>query len=277
MNEQEISNRLKERLTLLSDIDVDVPYAAPVWQKASKQLYNNLTADDPFSFYTWPVVQHHLISGHGRETPARRSLELYDDWESDIRPVLAETYGDTLRAFGSDFARATITEQLLLATQFAKIADAARVNPPTAILEYGGGFGVLRHLLKSFDGKYVVCDLPVVSELQKFYLSAVGVDAETEFVSPVALPSRRFVAKMSSFVSLWALSETPLDQRGKVLRKVKSFSSVFIVYQNRWNEIDNESFFGDWKKETVHEWYRFPADDHSTAIVGLRVRKDDAD
>ncbi|GMH52152.1 hypothetical protein TrLO_g7469 [Triparma laevis f. longispina] len=149
------------------------------------------------------------------------------------------------------------------------------------IVEFGGGGVFLAQTLLNYfipSGKktlYVIFDLPILSHLQRYALSILGfeiyvIDKGDEVASiqrwlnskaqgpsvllltdfndlDIACQSWRKlnVKGKSLFMSFWALSETPIDTRYRVLSILAKsyFDDVYVTYQRAFENVDNRRFF----------------------------------
>lgn len=123
------------------------------------------------------------------------------------------------------------------------------------VVEFGGGYGSFFRLLRNlgYQERYIICDLPVMCALQRFYLRNVFPTA------PGMLPPSnlkwqsgeeydllgRAAAEHSPslFVATWSLSEAPLPVRSAVESTLGTFSHILIAYQRTFGSYDNVKYF----------------------------------
>jgi hypothetical protein len=136
--------------------------------------------------------------------------------------------------------------------------DLARVR---RIVEFGGGYGSFYRLLRSlgYRERYVICDLPVMCALQRFYLrnlfpgepgGAPPTNLQWLSGAPGALLARELGTQLtpSLFVATWSLSETPPAVRSQVAPLLSRFDYVLLAYQRAFGDQDNASYFGALEK-----------------------------
>jgi hypothetical protein len=123
-----------------------------------------------------------------------------------------------------------------------------------AVVEFGGGYGSFFRLLRNlgYRGRYVICDLPVMCALQRFYLRNVfpgeagAAPANLQWLSSDdygVLRQNGAGNNRSLFVATWSLSETPLAVRSAVEPVLDSFSYILFAYQREFAGYDNRRYF----------------------------------
>jgi hypothetical protein len=145
------------------------------------------------------------------------------------------------------------------------------------IFEFGGGYGNLCRLIHGtgFTGKYTIYDLPIISALQRYYLSSVNLklkrigmdiaDDETYCDSN----SNELIAFLEEaipidnsrnlFIATWSLSESPMNTRTKFEKIMEKFDYFLMGYQDKFGEVDNKEYFNKIKKSRKDiEWYDWP-------------------
>lgn len=152
--------------------------------------------------------------------------------------------------------------QLLEHTDF-ELAQARR------IVEFGGGYGSFYRLLRNlgYRERYLICDLPVMCALQRFYLRnlfptepGAGPPSNLQWLSGDASASleREMSQELSPslFVATWSLSETPLEVRARIAPLLSKFDYVLFAYQRAFGTYDNVGYFGQLKDSLPQfRWY----------------------
>ncbi len=138
--------------------------------------------------------------------------------------------------------------RLLEATDF----DLARIR---LVTDFGGGYGSFCRLLRNlgYRQRYLICDLPVMCALQRFYLRNVfpsGADGQppqnVQWLSgDLQATLRRETAQASPalFVATWSLSESPLAVRNEVAPALPGYAYVLCAYQRTFGAHDNHEYF----------------------------------
>jgi len=138
--------------------------------------------------------------------------------------------------------------RLMEATDF----DLAKLR---LVVEFGGGYGSFFRLLRNLGylGKYLICDLPVMCALQRFYLrnvfhAAPGLPPPSNLKwhsseEYGALGQAAAENQPSLFVATWSLSETPLAVRTSIESILDNFGYILIAYQRQFGSHDNVAYF----------------------------------
>lgn len=110
---------------------------------------------------------------------------------------------------------------------------------PNSIFEFGGGYGSFCRLMYRlrFSGKYTLYDLPIFLELQKYFMGEVNPKANVKYLSKLEKSMN-----VDLFVSLWAISETPVELRDHILKTVKA-KNYLIAFQGSFSGVDNVKYF----------------------------------
>jgi hypothetical protein len=123
-----------------------------------------------------------------------------------------------------------------------------------AVVEFGGGYGSFFRLLRNlgYRNSYLICDLPVMCALQRFYLRNVfageagGSPDNLQWLSSNdygGLRPNGAGNTRSLFMATWSLSETPPAVRSAVEPLLGSFSYVLFAYQRKFGSYDNRQYF----------------------------------
>lgn len=126
--------------------------------------------------------------------------------------------------------------------QLIEVVGLNRFLEISSVFEFGGGYGSFRRLVANLglNGKYVIFDIPLFSNLQKLYLDMVLKNHSTIFKDEV---DQGKTDKNDLFVALWSLSETPLSFRKKFEQILKTSKLILIAFQSEFQGIDNKSYF----------------------------------
>ena len=132
------------------------------------------------------------------------------------------------------------------------------------VVEFGGGYGSFFRLLRNlgYRNRYVICDLPVMCALQRFYLRNVF-PTEPGAQPPANLQwwanddyggLRQEAAQHSPslFVATWSLSETPPTVRSGIAAVVGLFSYILCAYQRTFGSYDNVQYFTSLQQTLPH-------------------------
>lgn len=113
-----------------------------------------------------------------------------------------------------------------------------KITDYDSIIEFGGGYGGMCNLIRKmgFKGKYIIYDLPEVSEIQKYYLTKENCMENTIITNDFSI----FDNVHDLLIATWSLSETPLDMR---LNIIKSAENFLMAFQPNFEGIDNMKYF----------------------------------
>jgi hypothetical protein len=136
------------------------------------------------------------------------------------------------------------------------------------VVEFGGGYGSFFRLLRNlgYRNRYIICDLPVMCALQRFYLRNVfptepGAQppANLQWLSGdmhAALKRETTENSHSLFMATWSLSETPLTVRTEVAPVMAGFKYILCAYQRAFGSYDNVQYFESLEKTLPHfNWH----------------------
>ena len=123
------------------------------------------------------------------------------------------------------------------------------------VADFGAGYGSFFRLLRNlgYRNRYLICDLPVMCALQRFYLRNVFPDgpdgqppANLRWASSdiaATLRSESAALAPSLFIATWSLSETPAAVRAEVAPALAGFDYVLCAYQRAFGSYDNVQYF----------------------------------
>lgn len=247
------------------------------WVRNMNRLRQLVLERDPRKFLRWDVVRNTMFVAYTRYI----SLELQyltDRPEWRIRWQSAIEESPVGYPIPYIFYRRSSGNLIHHAYHLAQFEDKSgvKVDHIDVVVEFGGGYGSMCRLFykAGFSGKYVIFDLKPFSLIQRYYLRTIGLQIRpiSEFSTAengvfcitdieefrTFLTNCRLNSDRAMFVATWSISETPLDFREIILSLVSDFAHYLIAYQNRFEEVDNEAFFGHWmanKRNTSwHHW-----------------------
>jgi hypothetical protein len=128
------------------------------------------------------------------------------------------------------------------------------------VVDFGAGYGSFFRLLRNlgYANRYLICDLPVMCALQRFYLRNMfptGPQAQApenlQWQSaniPETLTRETAEHRPSLFIATWSLSETPMTVRNEVAPALAGFDYVLLAYQRAFGDHDNVQYFSSLEK-----------------------------
>jgi hypothetical protein len=155
------------------------------------------------------------------------------------------------------------------------------------VVDFGGGYGSFFRLLRNlgYRDPYLICDLPVMCALQRFYLRNVfptgpATEAPENLrwqSDNIAEALKRLTAEHtpSLFVATWSLSETPLNVRTEIAPVLAGFDYILCAYQRAFGSHDNVQYFTSLEKAMPQFNWRHaecPVYRNNFYLIGQRAR-----
>jgi len=233
------------------------------WTTNIDRLSVEVRTNDPRHFLRWKVVREtmFLSSVHGAELKFLKRAE----WPFYRNAITEVPIGNPIRTPDMRTSANRIHQAYHIARFFDHRKN--RIEDLKCIMEFGGGYGCMCHLLCSmgFKGEYVLYDLPHFSQLQKYYLTSTGLTVRSSadgartsnpsiwcvssFQELDVVLERIGLTDPSLFIATWSLSEAPVAVRNLVSKRIGGFSSFLIGYQNRFEQVDNSEYFRNFTKD----------------------------
>ncbi len=186
------------------------------WGRCQTALLNHLRTEDPDNFLTWPEISGTMFVADAPYTRLELfALETSEDWLQWREVIQESDTGKPLRLPYADYTSGNLVHQAYHLKRWQD-ATGLKVSLLKTIIEIGGGYGAMAVIAQrmGFTGRYVIIDLPVLSMLQRFYLSQVGYTAEW------ALTGDGLTADL--LIGLWSLSEMNEEDRGRALTNLSA-------------------------------------------------------
>ena len=130
-----------------------------------------------------------------------------------------------------------LVQALLHATSFRRHMD-KEIFCYDHIIEFGAGIGELARCIfaAGFHGRYEIYDFPETQRISSYYLNgkAKMLESTEQFeVKP---------GEKTLFIATWSLSETPVESREAVVKRIKG-ADTFIAFQTNVWEYNNPEYF----------------------------------
>ena len=236
-----------------SEIRTNDSLLHPMWKEAGPLFGELVSRGVPPDFLSHAIVRHMLYrTGYGELEKAEVAyLEATEPWLRELcrsyrEPRLGKPVFDCPPTGGS-------VASLNKLYYFARITETVRPAGLRTVMEFGGGYGLMCHVLEELIAPrptYIMIDLPELLALQYVFLrggSTISVTAHTEtpirirqgavnLVPVQFLASNEFECDL--FISTFALSETPVSlQRFVTEREFFRASSLYLTGQNTEDEL----------------------------------------
>lgn len=265
--EMELVDHLRKSVLMFPIIQPkDAPPSEKVWINYMNRLHELVLNNDPREFLRWDVVQKTMFVGYASYIRKELNyLKTLPEWNNRWHKAIKESligHPTPYPLFPS--SSGNLIHHAYHLVQFEE-KTGIRVNEMNFIFEFGGGYGSMCRAFYNlgFNGKYVIFDLPIFSEIQRFFLRSIdlrvdsidtfskansGVICISDFEQlKVLLSNGTEIGQSSMFVATWSISETPIRLRYSILPLVTDCKAFLIAYQHRFGEVDNLEFFDQWK------------------------------
>lgn len=241
------------------------------WKEYHKEIERLIKSGDIKNFLNWYPIRRAVFVGNAKHirhklnwlkehiNPARLRRLLQDNWIGN--PKSLQMYPRTT---------GTRVNMLYHMTQIWKRVTIALADLDY-IFEFGGGYGCLAEMVirDGFKGGYTIYDLPVMNQIQDYYLGRVGVLDQVEMISSlknVVIPD-----SISAFVATMSFSEIPLESRIPIEKFLKEFDFLVFVYAESFHQIDNVRYFERLQENLSldgagYDWVQWPVD-HDLPVV----------
>ena len=170
--EEKLINNLRERISSLSIRKDEGKYSSEdLWARHCIELKNTILKKDPRGFLMWDIMLKTMY--HQTDIAEFNFLKSQSNWEWFKKAIVNEVpvfypvpYYSYRQTNSNTVHHAYHISQLL---KYVNID----INKLSTIIEFGGGYGNMCRLLFNlgFKGNYTIFDLPIFSELQRYYLS----------------------------------------------------------------------------------------------------------
>jgi hypothetical protein len=224
------------------------------WDDVNRQILERFgkIEENPLSqFHQWPEVRGTMIDGRPREDGGE--LAIVDAWvrKHNLGVDFSTLFDYTDTIVGKWNAYGTLLRQacvLALVEEYVMALDKI-----THVYEVGGGIGLMGWALDTMCPnliRHYVFDLEGPSTIQHCVWDWLfGEEGNTRKVHTSQHDIDEYVKRLDFcsrdgglFISLCALSEMPVDERG-VFDEFAERMAGIVVYQPEWFEVDNTLYF----------------------------------
>jgi len=236
----------------------------------SKIVYDLVLKNNTINFLRNTLIQN-IFFIHNRLFILNELYELQKDkkkWHLWKRLLVENNVGDPIRYFLYPKSSGNRIRQVY---HLKKYCDYSKIDLRKIkyILEIGGGYGCMAQIFKKINKNctYVIFDTMEVNFLQYYYLqmNKIPVVMNKIIAGKVCLINNIDLIKKfndnikknitSLFVANWSISEMPINLRNKILNKKQSFLNSIISFQEKFENIDNKSYFLNYQKKIEKKVY----------------------
>lgn len=242
---------LKEAMSLIPEPVTSLK--PPHWEYWRWELWHHVVdGDDPYGFMGWPCVYHTMLQNHWFNTVAIEATQMVDS--VGLYPA---SINDSSPFYPKDYWIKGLENSANLAKQLYHLwrweqASGMRIADMKSIHEFGGGYGAMALMAHrmGFDGKYVICDLPEFSLLQRFFLEEMGVDNVRW--------QRKPRGAFDFAAACYSLSEVDEKAREGYENNLHADNYLFL-YSDRFVDYDNVKYFDEFMAKRAdltwnHTW-----------------------
>jgi len=181
------------------------------WRERRAELRQRIAADDPTEFLTWPTITSTMFVGEAPYIRDQYDALMRDDIDRWRKAIREDEIGQPARLSYAPDTSGNLVRQAYCLILWEMVTG-KNISNLKSIIEIGGGYGAMAKIARraGFEGKYMIYDLPELSLLQEFYLSACGIEAE--FRGPTGRHRRP-----NLLIALWSLSEMSKQDIDSVL------------------------------------------------------------
>lgn len=242
-----------------------------MWSQRRREIRHLLLSRNPAKFLTWTPLVRSMTFGLLPWIRAEfRALRHSGQWEARWRDALRENRaGLPMPSHVYPTTSGTLIHHAYHLHRFES-ATGRSIAACTEIVEFGGGYGSMARLVArlGFRGRYHIHDLPEFSALQRFYLRSVraevGEGELADALSRITCSARREEASPSAgpkggavFLATWSFGEIPLWVREEWRPTLARFRYLLIGFHDRFEDIDNRTWFEDFAASRPDVEWRF--------------------
>jgi len=276
--DQELTEKLLKSVERLPSEDTST--CAPSekeWNENVNRLKQLILSDNPRKFLRWDILTKTMVVGNddfvlSELNHLKRNSNWNKRWSKAIKEVAV---GYPKPFYKHPDSSATLIHHAYHISQFEK-RTGVQIETTDFVFEFGAGYGSMCRLFYNlgFKGTYIMFDMPIFCELQKYFLRCIGIPVYTTTnprleriaVSISGLEKLRELlsnnasARNAIFIATWSISEVPLKLREEIFSLVSDFSFFLMGYQNQFGKIDNIKYFDSITKDSTKsiQWHNFP-------------------
>jgi len=228
----------------IRNLEVD-DSVSTIWKANINEIKERILDDDMDNFIRWHVIQKTMFVGNCAYIDKEyKYIVEHPLWSKEWQFVIKEKH--TGNPIPYDKNPATTGNTIHAVYHLARfISDMGHnLKDVNTVFEIGGGYGTMARAFKIFTPvDYHMWDLPIFSLLQKWYLSQNNIS--TFCITDFAFLKRRLHTPPPEmmFISTWAFSEMPIEERKRFLPIIKKCKYILIAYQCEFDNVDNNKYF----------------------------------
>jgi hypothetical protein len=228
------------------------------WAEKQKQLRELVDGgSDPSAFFGWPPIRSTMFfCGNNYAQTEIEHLWSLPDWENRWHPALMERGEFDLPRLPFSRENTAITVHHAYHLSMFEEKTGVRISDMSFIFEFGGGYGDTCRIVHrlGFKGNYVICDLPELLALQRFFLGASGIQlapGAVEFVSDIVeIAARKPASERACAISTWAIEESVPDLMRVFVSMMPQFDHFLFAFSSDtcFSQIEEKLADVEWHK-----------------------------
>ncbi|TET09954.1 MAG: hypothetical protein E3J83_01170 [Candidatus Atribacteria bacterium] len=268
--EEKLINNLRSKISSLPGLKDGGKYLSEdLWVRHCIELKNNLLNKDPREFLKWDVMLKTMY--HQTDEVEFNFLKSHPNWELFKKAIKREfPVFHSVPYFAYRSTNSNTVHHAYHIAQLLKYAN-ININKLSTVFEFGGGYGNMCRLFFNlgFKGNYTIFDLPIFNELQRYYLSSLGLPLASDNLNNIKKTSNIILMSDTKnilddfcnkglFIGTWSISEVPVYFRKKIFKIIGNPDYFLLAYQNNFEEVDNVKYFKSFCAEKKNYlWHDF--------------------
>lgn len=212
------------------------------WESFIQQIRRHLDSDDINNFQNWDIIKNTMIAGvDSIEFFELQHSKYWDLWKGKLNETSMKpnTFNSFPESSTNNMHHAYSLDVMM------NYIDSTLSRLGT-VVEFGGGYGNMARLFKhcGHSGDYYIYDIPELLRIQKHYLDANGIG---DITLKSGLDTIDSINGNSLFIGLWSISETPVNERKRMLENLGFFKckNIFIAMGDKFYNEDNIKWLYD--------------------------------
>ena len=189
------------------------------WQKKLNSLQQRINKDDLSNFTRWPEIIGTMI--------ASVHLSEFDYLKNSNVLIETKLKPNSFKQFPQ-----SSTNNVHHAYSLQLLKDYTNLNFDQygTIVEFGGGYGNMCRLIKNMNhrGNYYIYDFKELNVIQQHYLGKNEITENVYYLNDGNLINP-VITKDNLFIALWSLTESPSEQRDKLMSDLNIFNCDYIL------------------------------------------------
>jgi len=224
------------------------------WKSHSKEIIDEFLNQNPINFLRFNTIGKSMFVGRRVKYIYYEYLKLLKNKKKFINltnTLRCNNFGNPKRFPLNLISQNTNSNMIHQAYHLLKLKEETNINIENIhnIFEFGGGYGALCKIFfnSGFKGNYFIYDLPIMSIIQKFWISNSQFNTNcniflTTETKDLEVINESFKNKNNLFISNWALSESPIHLRNQFEKFFNNYNYLSLAIQDKFQDVDNKKY-----------------------------------